>query len=168
MKQNDQQQENHLCSVKVDYVDSLRSIDLENILIGLRMIYQHELATQFKTKPRDYTNITRIKGIEKGSILITYIIDWVTEHSDAINTGMSLTNNAIGLSTAIINHFKKKKEKKVEDKTAQVKTQSKSLEVHINNLKGALRNNISITIVENGQNIKITCTESEDIKISLE
>lgn len=147
------------CSVKIEYGDSLRSIDLENILTGIRMIYQHELAKQFRMKPRDFTDLTRIKSIEAGCIDITYVFNWFL---DNIEPGLSIASNAITLSTAIKTWFDKRKTRR-----KNRSKDSKSTEIHINNIEPSLRHGITITIIENAQEVKISSSNNGEIQITI-
>lgn len=79
---NTQKQRTNL-RITVDYDESIRCIDLENLLFGVRMICQHELAERTGVKVRDFTNTIKIEGIEKGSIVINLLMDIVQIHMDS-------------------------------------------------------------------------------------
>ncbi|MDO4972430.1 MAG: hypothetical protein Q4E41_10100 [Bacteroidales bacterium] len=66
------------CKITIEYDGTIRCIDLEKLLSGIRLIYQHELAKRIGGKSRDYTESTQIQSIEKGSININLIFD-ITE-----------------------------------------------------------------------------------------
>ena len=132
------------CSMKIEFNDSLRSIDLENILIGTRMIYQHELARQYGMKTRDFTNFTRITGVEKGSIDVFYNI--ITDPA-VIAAGVGLAASVVNLTAAVISLL---------SETIKSNNQEKRpIEIHIHNYQTALRNIDCITFTEEGMRTKV-------------
>ncbi|MBQ0050228.1 MAG: hypothetical protein KBT12_08375 [Bacteroidales bacterium] len=62
-------------SIRITYGEDIRSIDLEKILSGIRLIGEHELSRQKGKHVRNYTDCFRIKGVEKGSIIVNFNID---------------------------------------------------------------------------------------------
>ena len=80
----------HSCKVTIEYEDSIRSIDLENLLSGIRMICQHEMSVKFGGTPRDYTDCTKIQSIENGSIEINMLFDLVHINIDLIEVNLNL------------------------------------------------------------------------------
>lgn len=62
-------------TLHISYGEDIRSIDLENILAGIRLIGEHEISKQTGKHVRNFTNSFRIKSIEKGSIVINLTIN---------------------------------------------------------------------------------------------
>lgn len=158
------------CTMKIEYKDSLRSIDLEHLLTGTRMIIQHDLANRLNKKPRNFTDITQITGIEKGSIEISYLINWAIENKDLLIAGLDFAGNMFGLAAAIIgalsngitinigptininsNNKRTYINNNYNTPSREISSREKDpLEMHKTNFLSALRNTQCVSITENG------------------
>lgn len=93
MKKNRQDLQSS-CKIKIDYDESIRSIDLENVLSGFRMFLEYELAEKTNSNPKAFTSVTKIHGIEKGSIDISFIFDFWDLIDSAIDIYKFFDNDA--------------------------------------------------------------------------
>lgn len=99
-------------SLRITYADDIRSIDLENILSGIRLIGEHELSKQIGLHVRNFTDCFRIKSVEKGSIIVNMDIDvdvtinLVVLLSAAITLSQTLKSNAPALIRSAVSGIK--------------------------------------------------------------
>lgn len=140
------------CNIKINYEESIRSIDLENILTGFRMIYQHELATRTGKKTRDFTDLTKITSIEKGSISINLLFDWISLNIDLFSSNFSIN---IDLSLLIL-YYLNTQNNKVPEK----------LRPYINNIVSALQNVKSIEFHDDKLDAEIKSGNNGEIEIN--
>lgn len=87
------QNQQQVLRLTIEYEGSVRSIDLENLLTGFRMLCQYELAERYGGQPRDYTSVTKIQSIEKGSIDIFVFINVAMDMINVANDVSELANS---------------------------------------------------------------------------
>lgn len=116
--------------IHITYRDDIRSIDLENILSGIRLIGEHELSKLTGQHVRNFTDSFRIKNVEKGSIIVNLNID--------INITVNLF---LYLTTAITLY-------------SSCKNMSKLLKAAVRGIKSALKRGISIQIKRDSNGIQ--------------
>lgn len=165
--------ESSKCTMKIEYKDSLRSIDLEHLLTGTRMIIQHDLANRLNKKPRDFTDLTQITGIEKGSIEISYLLNWACENKELVVAGLEFASSVFGLATAIIGAlsngitinisptFTINKRIYIKSNNNTPNRENDPLEIHRSNFLSALRNTQCVSITENGICTKFKYDEND-------
>lgn len=140
-----------LCTVTIEYDDAIRCIDLENVLSGLRMMCQHELATRTGGKARDFTSLTKIQSIEKGSIVINLLLD-------IFNCDLCININLgdLDINDVVILYLTKGKDV------------PKILKPYLNNFLSALRHLKSFKIQRNRRKTIIETDGSGRVKITNE
>ena len=141
----------HSCKVTIEYEDSIRSIDLENLLSGIRMICQHEMSVKFGGTPRDYTDCTKIQSIENGSIEINMLFDLVHINIDLIEVNLNLLSVDIDFVDIILAYL-------VGRNVIPGK-----LKVAYNALKAAIKNFKCIRIQGSQHNAKVTVDKNGDV-----
>lgn len=167
------------CTMKIEYKDSLRSIDLEHLLTGTRMIIQHDLANRLNLKPRDFTDLTQITCIEKGSIEISYLLNWACENKELLVAGLDLANNMFSLAAAIIGALSNGITININPTINIYKSiyinnyntpnrEKDPLEMHKNNFLSALRNTQCVSITENGICTKFMYDEDDQLYFTQE
>ena len=79
-------------NIHIEYVKNIRSIDLENILTGFRLLQEEALVKKTDLSKRNFTDDIIIDKVEKGSIIIELIV----------NNGININIVDLLLSTAAI------------------------------------------------------------------
>lgn len=142
------------CTVTIEYNNSIRSIDLENLLSGMRMICQYELANKTRLKSRDFTDVTHIQKIEKGSIILTMFFDFVHIHvNPLIDINIDLCNIDIDIVDIILLYLGKDK---IPNKLKGYVQNIKSALTHITSLKLENSHNDSTVTIDNNGRVEIS------------
>lgn len=142
-----------LC-LTINYDTSIRCIDLENILSGLRLILQHELAKRTKLSTRSFTDVAKIESIEKGSIIINFLFDLININVNLLDINVNLISIDIDLIEIILMYLM----------PSMKKNDNGKLQVVIANIKTALKHFKSITLKEKGKSVELRVDENGEIE----
>lgn len=145
------------CTIKIEYDESIRSIDLENLLSGIRMILQHELAERTNAKSRDFTDLTRITSIEKGSIDITLFFDWVHVNLDAIQVNLDLLSVDFDVVDLLLLYFGRDRIRQIPEK----------LKVHVRNFKSSIGHFKNVLVKSDKQSATIAANNNDELDINI-
>ncbi len=143
-------------SLKINYDTSIRCIDLENILSGFRLIFQHELAKRTKLSTRSFTDVAKIESIEKGSIIINFFFDLVNININLLEVNVNLTSINIDLIDIVLLYLM----------PSMKKGDNGKLQVAIAGIKSALKHFKSITLKGNGKSVELKADGNGEIEQS--
>lgn len=147
------QEQDQLCTITIEYGNSIRSIDIENILSGVRMICQYGLAERTGLKSRDFTNVTHIKSIEKGSIIITLFFDLIqVQVNPVVNIDINLLDIDMDIVDILLFYLSKQV---IDDK----------LKFYIGNIKSSLQHIKCITLKNKRGRSVITTDDDGEINV---